>query len=81
MGIETRYLGATNFRGARVVASTGEPGERVVVNWDFALDSEPNYRRAAVALVEKLGWSAESTVGEGLYVGGRFVFPVVNKKA
>lgn len=59
--IVTKYLGATNSRGARVKA-TAAAGS-LTVSWDHSLNVGGNHRAAAEALARKYGW-----VGE--YVGG-----------
>jgi hypothetical protein len=59
--ILTRYLGPTNKLGARVVAKT--EGKRIVLFWDYTLDGEGNYHRAAKLLAGHLGWT-------GRLVGG-----------
>jgi hypothetical protein len=53
--IETRYLGATNYRGARVVVKA--QAGRVVVSWDHALDVMENHRAAARAFATRYGWA------------------------
>lgn len=52
--IETKFLGATNYRGSRIKAAC-EAGS-ITVNWDYELDVIDNHRRAAEMLREKLGW-------------------------
>ncbi len=52
--IETKYLGPTNFRGARIKASA-EAGS-VTVPYDHALNVEGNHDAACKALVRKWGW-------------------------
>lgn len=59
--IETKYLPATNNRGARVKA-TAWAGS-VTVGYDWELDAADNHRDAADALIAKLDW-------EGTYVQG-----------
>ena len=52
--IITRYLGPTNYRGSRVVATHKRDSEttwRVTVPWDHALDSTGNHQAAALALI------------------------------
>lgn len=52
--IVTTYSGPTNERGSRVRASMHFGGPTFTsVNWDHALDTEANHRRAAEALVAK----------------------------
>ena len=53
--IETRYVGPTNHRGSRVIATT-PGGARMVSAWDYALGIEGNHRAAAEALRAKLDW-------------------------
>ena len=55
--IVTKYLGATDFRGARVKA-TAYAGS-VTVSWDDALNVEANHSRAAEALATKWGWTGK----------------------
>jgi hypothetical protein len=62
VAILTKYLGPTNFRGARVKAYT-ETKLSVTVHWDHALNPEENHRVAAMALVAKMCWT-------GRWVGG-----------
>lgn len=59
--ITTKYLGPTDKRGARIVASC-EAG-RIVVGWNDSLEQFPNHRAAALALAKRLGWG-------GPWVGG-----------
>ncbi len=60
--ITTRYLSATNFKGARVVA-TADPKHRVCVNWDDDLSDEMNHREAARKLAQKLDWHGVMVTG------------------
>jgi len=53
--IETKYLGPTNFRGARIKASA-QAGS-LTVGWDHALNVDANHARAAKMLAEKFGWA------------------------
>lgn len=53
--IETRYLGPTNYRGSRIVATTPS-GHRLIQDWDFSLGIEANHYAAAKALQAKLDW-------------------------
>ncbi len=64
--IETKYLGPTNSRGSRVVASA--QAGRLTLAWDDALNSDENHRRAALALAERYGWST-NWVGGGTRTG------------
>lgn len=60
--IRTHYLGPTNFRGSRIVA-TAEGGHRLVVAYDHGA-ADP-HADAAAALRDSLGWEGEM-VGGGL---------------
>ncbi len=55
--IKTKYLGPTNYRGSRV-SVTDDGGfdsnpRRLVVGWDYALDTTGNHAAAAAAWIEK----------------------------
>lgn len=52
--IITRYLGATNSRGARVKAKI--KSDSVTLPWDHAKDVDENHNAAAQALALKLDW-------------------------
>lgn len=55
--IETRYLGPTNHRGARVKATAyALTMGSVTLSWDHALTSEHNHAVAACTLAVRLGW-------------------------
>ena len=60
--ISTKYLGATNYRGSRIKA-TSASGHSLTVDYDDALNGEENHARAARALTVKLNWT-------GKYYGG-----------
>ena len=52
--IITRYLGPTNTRGSRVVAThkrDNKTTSRKIVSWDHALNAEANHQAAAEALL------------------------------
>lgn len=53
--IETRYLGPTNHRVSRIVA-TSASGHRLVYDWEHGLNIEANHYAAAKALQAKLEW-------------------------
>ena len=55
--IETKYLGPTNNRGARVKAMA-QAGS-VIVPWDHSLNVEDNHTVAAYTLAKKYGWVCE----------------------
>ncbi len=53
--IETRYVGPTNHRGSRIIATTAG-GHRLIHHWDYSLGIEGNHYAAAKALQAKLDW-------------------------
>lgn len=69
--IETKYIGPTNSRGARIKASA-QAGS-VTVPWDDGLDVDANHDRAAQALARKLNWTGK-LIGGGLKRGNCYVF-------
>ena len=75
--ISTRYLGPTNFKGSRIVASDGD-GNRIVVSLDSALGSEENHEAAAAKLCEKMGWAWK--LESGWLRAGEYVHVFVGKK-
>lgn len=52
--IHTRYLGPTNHRGARIIASCD--ARRAIVPWDYSLNVSDNHQVAARSLAHDLGW-------------------------
>lgn len=60
--ITTKFHGPTNVKGSRYSARDSD-NNRVILNSDFNLDHEENHKRAALALVSKMGW-------EGTFHGG-----------
>jgi hypothetical protein len=69
--IETKYLAATNIKGARVKASAW--GGSATVPYDYALNTEGAHRAAAEALIAKLGWTGTFAQG-GNAKGDGYVF-------
>lgn len=71
--IVTKYLGASNTRGARITARA--MGHWVTVPYDHSSGSEANHRRAADALVKKMAWEfAGKMISGELEHGYVFVF-------
>jgi len=60
--IRTKYLGPTNTRGARILA-TDDDGNRTTIPYPYQLSGELVHRQAALALCRKLGWAGELTAG------------------
>lgn len=69
--ITTKYVGATNTRGSRIVASAD--AGRVTVSWDYALDVFENHKKAAEAYCKKKGWTGR-LIGGGVKSGYVWVF-------
>ena len=61
--IETRYLGATNTKGARVKATHAAELLSVTVKVDTELSEEENHRMAAQELLNELEWSGTMAGG------------------
>lgn len=76
--IETRYHGATNFKGSRVSASC-EAG-RVTLPWNHGLNVEDNHKAAAERLIRKLAWHGKYAIGatQRGYVFVRFYWPTAD---
>ena len=70
--IETKYLPVTNFKGSRIKAYT-EGGNSVTIGYPHGLSGEDVFRKAAVMLCEKLGWSTD-ILGGGKADGNGYVF-------
>ena len=68
--IETKYVGATNHRGSRIIATT-PGGHRHTQQWDYALSIDANHYAAAEALRTKLDWPA---IRAGCTTNNGFVF-------
>ena len=67
--IETKRLGATDHRSARVRARCD--AGRLIMAWDYALNPVENHAAAARLLANRLGWDIrESHIGatQGGYV-------------
>jgi hypothetical protein len=67
--IVTSFLGPTNHRGSRASATYRRDSERLyraVTDWEHGLDSLENHKRAAQAVVDKVGF----------YDGAVTVYPV-----
>lgn len=76
--ITTKYLGATNHRGSRVVARA--QAGRITIPWDDALDVAENHLKAATALAWKYGWlDFSALVGGAMPDGAGYCFVLVAK--
>ena len=52
--IETKYLGPTNHRGARIKATC--QATKVTVSWDWSCSVDRSHDEAAKDLIVKMGW-------------------------
>ena len=68
--IITKYVGPTNYRGARIVADAGMK-RRITVGYEHA--SNNPHRVAALALCAKFDWHGTLVEG-GMERGSAFVF-------
>lgn len=55
--IRVKFLGPTNFRGDRLraMAQTGS----ITISWNYTLNRDANFERAAAALRAKMGWDGQ----------------------
>lgn len=66
--IVTRYLGPTNYRGARVVVTRGDArtgDKRITVGWDHARNPYENHLAAAQHYARHMDWAGEWIGGCG----------------
>ena len=70
--IQTKYLPATDTKGSRIKAFDCDKNS-VTIGYDSALNSENAHKKAALALMKKMGWSGEIK-GGWLKKGMVFVF-------
>ena len=71
--IQTKHLGPTNCRGARIKASD-EDGNSVTIPYPYEIGNiEDKHRKAAAALCTKMQWSGPLAAGS-LKNGYVFVF-------
>lgn len=72
IAIETRYIGPTNYRGSRYVATTAN-GHRLCRSADDALNSNENHARLARELADSMQWKG-ALIGGGTKTGMAWVF-------
>jgi hypothetical protein len=53
--IRTSYVGPTNTRGSRIIASDAD-GNKVSIGYPHQLSSDEAHELAAYRLMEKMGW-------------------------
>ncbi len=70
IAIATTYHGPTDHRGSRIIARCAEavPTRKITVDYDDGLNSDGNHKAAAIALIQKLGWT--SAQGYGAWIMG-----------
>ena len=54
--IQTKFLGPTNTKPARIKAFT-ESGKSVVLSYEYGCGAEQNADRAVMTLCKRMGWS------------------------
>ncbi len=59
--IKTKYLGATNFRGARIKATC--EADQITIPWSYDIGTEANHDSARKALQLKLAKDGEKRLG------------------
>ena len=59
--IKTKYLGATNYRGARIKATC--EADKITIPWSYDLGTEANHDSARKALQLKLAKDGEKRLG------------------
>lgn len=57
--VESHYVGPTDTKGARIIATT-VGGARLVVDWDYELSPTDNHVKAMKALAIQLNWLDET---------------------
>jgi len=72
VAIQTKYLSATNTRGSRIKAWTTN-GQSITISYDYALDGMEVFKKAALALCEKMDWS-KNIDGGSTEDGYTFIF-------
>lgn len=76
--IKTKYIGATDHKPSRIVASA-EPHNRnrVTLSYDHELDTDGNHSRAALALCDKMLWT--NPLARGHLDNGTNVYVMLDK--
>jgi hypothetical protein len=72
--IECKYIGPTDTRGSRIKATAGK-GCSITIPYPYELSGEDVYKKAALALIEKMSWQAVGDIKGGYTDAGMtFVF-------
>lgn len=61
--ISTKYVSPSNVKGSRCIAKASN-GQKIIVEWRSALDSDENHKAAFTKLAEKLGWKGKWVYGD-----------------
>lgn len=72
IAIETKFVGPTDFKGARIIATTCN-GQRLVEPYNYGLSGSAPHRVVAERLATKMGWKG-TLIGGGTKTGYVFVF-------
>jgi len=67
--ITTKYVGPTNTKGGRIIATT-ESGIRHTISYPHEMTEEQGHRKAAEELRDKLGWGKANGHECKLVAGG-----------
>ena len=70
--IVTKYIGPTNSRGTRIIASD-EDGNRIIIGYPYELSGIAAHAKAARALCDKMKWDGK-LIGGAMKNGYAFVF-------
>ena len=62
VAIETRYLGPSNYRGSRIVASDGDKN-RATISYPYVLNSDEAHALACRTVRDKMGWKGDMVGG------------------
>lgn len=60
--IKTTYHGPGNVKGSRIIA-TDNDNNRIILPYDYVLNSTENHVKAAYALRDKMGWKGDLVTG------------------
>lgn len=66
--ITTKYL--SNSGRIKAFCESGN----IIINLDYSLDAKEAHKKAATALIEKLGWENKALIGGSTEYGYVFVF-------
>lgn len=76
--IQVKYLSATNNRGARFKASTGEKGQTIIESYDHSLGHDKHALKLAYKLCERMGWNV--LLNGGQFPDGTYVFTMIPRE-